>query len=126
MGDAPRSDPATLDAHQNAITLAEEITSRYAASLFYIAKGLAFGDGSDMVQSKHITEAELMLRKRQERGFKRELTVIVGSAMFGTFVQGAGAELLSKQGINPGLLAFYIAMGVAGLAMVVLTMRVQS
>lgn len=100
--------------HYEAKDLVKRDIADFSDSLVLQAKVLAYQQKDEMVLSNHVREALDIVSKRKKQRWTRDLGIIIGSALFGTFVQGFVAELSSLQ-INPTLTAIYTILGVAGL-----------
>ena len=100
--------------HPNAKDLAKRDITEFSDSLVLQAKVLAYQQKDDMVLCNHVREALEIVSKRKKQKWTRDLGIIIGSTLFGTFVQGFVAELFSSP-INPALIAIYTILGVAGL-----------
>ncbi len=98
------AEPSLLELQPSATQHAEELTKNYLTSLVYLAKGIAFAERADVTLKKHVSEAELVIRKQHTREWWKELLVIFGSALVGAFVQGVVTELGAAQ-LNRGTLA---------------------
>jgi hypothetical protein len=100
--------------HPNAKDLAKRNIADFSDSLVLQAKILAYQQKDDMVLCNHVRDALDIISKRKKTKWTRDLGIVIGSALFGTFVQGFVAELSSTP-INPALIAIYTILGVAGL-----------
>lgn len=106
--------------HPQAKQLANEIVDEFAASLFLQGKILAFQEHADLVLSNHIEEAHQVLRRERNKGWSRELLIMIGSTLFGAFIPGFISELSAGHQL---LIAVYTFMGFVGIILVFVGLR---
>jgi hypothetical protein len=105
--------------HPRAAKLVNECSQNYLTSLKLQSQIIAHKNKAEIVLSKHVEEAFKKLNLRNTVWF-RELTIIIGSALFGAFVQGFVSELSSG---NTFLIAVYTILGFSGMFLVVWAIR---
>jgi hypothetical protein len=106
--------------HQKAEQLAKDYVDDFAESLLLQSKTLAVLQKADVVLSTHVDDARDIIIREQKRGWSREFFIIMGSALFGAFIQGFITELSAGR---KALIAIYMIMGVAGMLMVFWALR---
>jgi hypothetical protein len=92
----PKVEEYTL--HPQAEELARELATNYAASLVLQGKIIAFQERANEVQSVHIEQSRDLISSGQRRGWKREIQLVLGSALVGAFIQGFITELSAGSG----------------------------
>lgn len=114
----PLTQPRTVEEiqlHPQAEALAKEFTTGYGVLLIKQGQLLAARQRADEVQRFHIEEARNVLRNSDQRGWSRELFLILGGALFGAFIQGFIESLADHK--TP-LIVIYVIAGFIGMAMV--------
>lgn len=104
-----------IDLHPQAAQRARKCVNDFAVSLIMQAKRLAFSRKADLVLTTHVNEALEMLNARKQESWFREIAIIIGSALFGAFIQGFVSELSTG---NAFLIASYTVIGFVGIFMV--------
>jgi hypothetical protein len=89
--------------------------NQFAVALIMQAKTLAYSKRANRVLATHVEEALEVLNEKGQRAWPRELAIIIGSTLFGVFLQGFTSNLSSG---NAFLLAAYTLMGFVGIFMV--------
>jgi hypothetical protein len=77
--------------HANAHARIREFVDDFATSLVLQSKLSAFRERADEVLTRHVEEA-LDIVKYKGRGWSRDLSTIVGAALFGAFIPGFGSS----------------------------------
>lgn len=98
--------------HTQAEQRAREYIDNFAESLLLQGKTLAAIQEAEVVLTSHIDDARDIIIRERRSGHGRELMLIIGSALFGTFLQGFFTELTA--GRKP-MVVLYTFMGIAGL-----------
>jgi len=101
--------------HPQAEKAIKQRVSDFSIALILQSKLIAYRSKADLVLSTHVDEALDTINKDTNRSWSRELTIILGSALLGAFVQGFVSELSSG---NPLLIATYVALGFIGMFLV--------
>lgn len=100
---------------------AEDALKQYArnhtAAIILHAKIIAYRSNSLEVQPSHVEEAIEIVNKSKKRLWSKDLAIIVGSAFFGTFVQGFITEF-SDGNVNGNAVIFYVILGFVGMFLV--------
>ena len=104
-----------IDLFPQAKERAREHIRDFAVSLIMQAKILAYSQKANVVLSNHIDEALELLSARKRESWSRQISIVVGGAFFGAFVQGFVSEL--SAGHAP-LVAAYTALGFIGMVLV--------
>lgn len=71
--------------HARAEELAKQYVDEFAATLLLQAKVLAAQD--EIVLAKHVEEAREIISRERTRSWHRELLMVLGSALVGSFIQ---------------------------------------
>ncbi len=101
--------------HPQATELAKKYVRDFASSLLFQAKAIATNKKADVVLSSHVEEALKTIQKQQEDSWINEVCKIIGSALFGAFVQGFVTELEAG---NTPLIVTYTIMGFVGVFLI--------
>lgn len=117
MTDFPVVQPSVEDysLHPQAAEKARELATNYAASLVLQGQILASQQRANQIQSVHIEQARDLIAEGQRRGWKREMSLVLGSAFVGAFFQGFITELSAG---HKALIAAYVGLGFAGMLLV--------
>jgi hypothetical protein len=107
--------PPYKELHPAAEALAQRHINDFATSLLQQAKTLAHQRKDDVVTSNHIKEALNIIHKEQKQSWWRELIIMIGSALFGAFIQGFITALLTEHVL---LIAIYTLLGLVGMSLV--------
>jgi hypothetical protein len=110
----------TKELHSQAEQRAREYIDDFAESLLLQSKTLADIQEADVVLSTHVDDAHNIIIRAQKKGWERELFLILGSALFGTFLQGFITELTAG---HKGLVIVYTFLGFLGMIMVFIGLR---
>lgn len=105
-------DAINKELHPQAENLARQYIDDFASSLILQAKILAYRRKDDIVLSTHIEEALDAITKERKQNWTKELSIFVGAAFFGAFIQGFVTELNAGR---TGLVAIYTIMGFVGM-----------
>lgn len=120
MGDPPQRMVEHYSLHPEAAESARELATNYAAALVLQGKLLAAQQRANQVQSIHIEQARDLIAEGQRRGWRREILLVMGSALVGAFFQGFITELSAG---HKTLVAVYVALGFIGMALVFIGLR---
>ncbi len=101
-----------IELHSQAAQRARQTINEFAVALIMQAKTLAYSRRASQVLPEHIDEAIKVLKLKRQRSWTRDGAVILGSALFGAFVQGFISEVASGQAY---LVALYAGLGLIGL-----------
>jgi hypothetical protein len=112
-------DAIEKELHPQAEEVIKQHVNDFATSLVLQAKLLAYRLKADAVLSTHVDEALDSITKKKQT-WSRELGIIIGSALFGAFVQGFISELA---GGNSVLIATYVVLGFIGVFLVFIGLR---
>ena len=110
----PNNNPMSeiaVELHPQAKQKARKYIDGFAVALIMQAKVLAFSKRADLVLTTHVDEAVAVLNKKGQRAWRREFAIIIGSTLFGVFLQGFVSDLSSG---NAFLIASYTLMGFVG------------
>lgn len=99
--------------HENAEVLVREVVDDFTNSLLLQAKTLAFFRDDDVVTSGHIRHSLEILRTRVQRSWVRDVSVLIGGAFFGTFLQGFIPEM-QKADKDSNVIVVYVALAIFG------------
>jgi hypothetical protein len=105
--------------HVNAQARIERFVDDFSTSLVLQSKLLAFRERADEVFSRHVEEA-LDIVKYKGKGLSRDLSTIVGGALFGAFIPGF-IDALPKHDTRATVI--YTALGFIGMLLVFLGIR---
>jgi hypothetical protein len=105
--------------HPRAAKLVNEYSKTFITSLKLQSQIIAHKNKAEIVLSNHVEEAFNKLNSHSTF-WSRELKIIIGSALFGAFVQGFINELSSG---NIALIAVYTILGFSGMFLVVWAIR---
>ena len=111
----PDSSPWTevdIDLHPKAAQRTRQYVYEYALALVMQAKTLAFSKRAQEVTPTHIDQAFDILNDASQRARLKLIAIILGSALFGAFVQGFVSEISAGQAF---LIAANAGMGFVGL-----------
>ncbi len=111
---------AEITLNAPAETFARTLAADYENSLVELAKILATHQQADQVQRIHIEQAHTTLTLVHDTSWTRELLLILGSALFGAFVQGFIEALADDK--KP-LVVTYVILGLLGMVMVFRALR---
>jgi hypothetical protein len=115
-------DPAStieIPLHVNAQARIQRFVDDFATSLVLQSKLSAFRERADEVLTRHVEEA-LDIVKYKGRGWSRDLSTIVGAALFGAFIPGF-IDALPKHDTRATVI--YTALGFIGMLLVFLGIR---
>jgi hypothetical protein len=101
--------------HPQAKKLVKQFINNFTESLIVQAKVLAFRRGAELVLSNDVQEALEIITKERTKNWKKQIVIILGSALLGAFVQGFVTEL---SGGNTVLMAVYTVLGFIGMFLV--------
>ena len=119
---APVSDPSrpktrpTVDSialRAEADQFIQEASDNYATLLDRQARILAVKDRMDEMQTIHAERAEQMLGTSDSKTIRRELLILIGGALFGTFLQGF-TDAVTEPQVSGLKVAIYTFFGLAG------------
>jgi hypothetical protein len=96
--------------HARAEELAKEYVDEFAATLLLQAQLLAAQN--EIVLAKHVETAREIINQEREKGWQRELLIVLGAALFGAFVQGFITSVSSGSRI---LTVIYTTLGFLGM-----------
>jgi hypothetical protein len=103
-----------VELHPQAQQQAEDYVNDFADSLLLQSKALALAQKANVVLSTHVDSArQIILSREQSRGRWREILIIVGSALIGTFLQGFPNEMATDP-VRKRMIIFNVCMGVLG------------
>jgi hypothetical protein len=108
-------DAMDRELHPQAEKLAKQYIKDFSISLLLQAKLIAYRAKADIVLRNHIDEAIETINKNKRQSWSHELSIILGGAFLGAFIQGFLAELSSGNAI---LIAIYTLIGFIGMFMV--------
>jgi hypothetical protein len=111
MGDSQGS-IADKPLHPQAAELIKQYASDFAESLIFQSKILAHQRKDDVVLRSHVEEALTILSTRQQK-WRDQIAIILGSALFGAFVQGFTDQWFAEMPNMP-LIAVYVVLGFVG------------
>lgn len=101
--------------HPRASKLVDAYSRKFENSLRLQAQIVASQSKADLVMSSHVEEALEKVKSASKRNWSKEIGIIVGSAMFGAFLQGFITELYTG---NALLIAIYTSIGILGMLIV--------
>jgi len=102
--------------------LAQTYIKDYATSLLLQAKMLAYRKRANVVLSIHVEEAKGIVESERKSSWSKELIIILGSTLFGAFIQEFIPKLSSgEQNYSP----ISIGFGIIGLLIVFWGLRRQ-
>ena len=107
--------PAVKDIHVEADTLIKDVTHDFENKLRLQSNLLAQDD--EMVLKSHVREAIIIIRKNRSRTWREEAPMLLGGALFGTFLQGFANEL-SLPETRLVWVTVYVVLGIIGLTLV--------
>ena len=107
--------PVVKDIHIEADTLIKDITHDFENKLRLQSNLLAQDD--ELILKIHVREALTIIRRNRSRIWKEELPILLGGALFGTFLQGFANEL-SLTETRLGWIAVYVVAGIIGLTLI--------
>jgi hypothetical protein len=110
-----QNDAVNKELHPQAEKLAREYIMDFATSLLLQAKLLSYKRNADVVLSNHIEEALQIVNRQQKSTWSREVILVIGSALFGAFIQGFVSELSTG---NTLLIVIYTVLGFIGMLLV--------
>ncbi len=119
----PNSDPLAevdVELHPKAAQRARQYVNDFAVALIMQAKTLAFSKRATEVTPTHVDQAFEILSQTSQRAWLKQFAIIIGSALFGAFVQAFASELSTGQAF---LMAAYAGMGFVGLFIVLWGLR---
>jgi len=103
--------------HANAEYLIEKYVSDFTESIINQSKLLAFIKRDDLVTSNHVRDAvNIIFKNYQENNRSRDLSIAIGGAMLGAFIQGLATEL--QAGRISTFALMYAFLGVIGLFLI--------
>lgn len=109
---------AGIDLHPEAQKRHKEFVDDFANVLLLQSKTLALAQKADVVLSTHVENArKIALSREQNTGRLREILLIVGSGMMGTFLQGFPTEMATEP-IRKNMIIFNVCMGILGAVLV--------
>ena len=111
----PKSSPfaeVDVELHPKAAQSARQYINEFAITLIMQAKTLAFSRRASVVTPAHVDEAVKVLNLKQQRSWLKDVAVMIGSALFGAFVQGFISEVAAGQAY---LMAAYAGLGFVGM-----------
>lgn len=105
---------ASIELHPQAEQRAIEFVDDFADSLLLQSQALALTQKANVVLSTHVDDArKIIISREQNRGHFREILLILGSAMMGTFLQGFPSEMATDP-VRKHMLVFNVCMGIVG------------
>jgi hypothetical protein len=101
-----------IELHPQTAQRARQYVSDYAVVLLMQAKTLAFAARSNQVTPNHLDAAVRVLKLKQRRSWPKDIAILLGSGLFGAFVQGFITEVAAGEAY---LTAAYAGLGFVGL-----------
>ena len=113
----------SIDLHPQARQRAQEYIDDFRDCLMLQSKSLALTQKANVVLSTHVDDARQIIRSRaQDRGRLRAFLLMVGSAMFGTFLQGFPIEMATEP-MRKHMIVFNVCAGIIGSLVVSWSLR---
>ena len=113
------ADTMNLELHLQAEEQLRKFTEEYFSALLLQSRALAITERANVVLSTHIEEAkDIVISREKNKGKGREILIILGSAMIGTFLQGFPTEMANDT-IRRSMIIFNVIMGVIGMLLLV-------
>jgi hypothetical protein len=113
-------DAMKIDLHPQATELIRKTVRQYSVSLLLASKLTAYRLRADLVLSNHVEQALQAISFQKEGSWYKQVGIIVGSALFGAFVQGFVNEVSSG---NVLLIVTYTILGFIGMFLVFVGLR---
>lgn len=110
----PQTEAMDKSLHQQAKTLAKNYVNDFATSLLLQAKLIAYHQKAEVVLSGHVEEARDLIFTQRKKSRGQELSLAIGGALFGAFIQGFINEL-SLSTLRPLWIAIYTVAGFVGI-----------
>lgn len=107
--------------HPKASKLMKDYSTRFQTSLCLQAKLVAYLNNADIVLTSHVDEALAKINTtRNTLSWLHNILMVIGSALFGAFIQGFVTELWTG---NITLTVVYTSMGFVGIFMIFWVLR---
>jgi hypothetical protein len=113
-------DAINIEVHSEATELARNYIIDFATALLLEAKNIAFNKRASIVLDIDVEEALSRVTKKRKDSWAQETGLIIGSSLFGAFVQGFVSEVSAG---NTLLIVTYTLMGFIGLGIVFWSLR---
>lgn len=119
QSETPIASAMNLDLHPQAEAQLTKFTEEYASALLLQSRALAASERANVVLSTHVEDAkDLVISREKTKGKGREILIVMGSAMIGTFLQGFPTEMANDP-IRKSMIIFNVIVGVLGMLLLV-------